>query len=139
MKIGIDNHYIQTHSTSPFLSVNTIKKAVSSYQSGIESGTFDSLFSVNALQTRLYTRTLQPINHNPSNLVRTQDLSTIYEENSAFYCFSGKSFQSNLHRIGQKPNVFIMARNSIESIDVDDMDDWRFAENVYKVNTFQND
>jgi len=42
----------------------------------------DSLFTVNKIQTRFYRANMEAINHDPSNLIRTQDLEEWYEENS---------------------------------------------------------
>ena len=87
--LGIENDFMQTHSTNPFLTSKTIQKATEMYLSGKSSGAFDSLFSANELKTRLYDKDMAPLNHSPAELIRTQDLETIYEENSNFYFFSG--------------------------------------------------
>ena len=49
-------------------------------------------FTVNAIQTRFYTKNGKPINHNPKKLIPTQELDKIYEENSNLYIFSKESF-----------------------------------------------
>lgn len=130
--MGHDNDFMQTHSTNPFLKAETIRKATEMYREGQASGALDSLFAANVLKTRLYDKDLMPINHNPSVLGRTQDLDVIYEENSNFYFFSGESFRKNNHRIGQNPRVYPMNRSAIESLDVDDLLDWGFAESLLK-------
>jgi len=130
--LGIENDFIQTHSTNPFLTSKTIQKATEMYLSGKSSGAFDSLFSVNELKTRLYDKDIAPLNHSPAELIRTQDLETIYEENSNFYFFSGEVFQKNNHRIGLKPQVYPMNRSAIETLDVDNQSDWNLAESLLK-------
>ena len=130
--LGHDNDFMQTHSTNPFLRAETILSAAAMYREGKESGGFDSLFAVNSIKTRLYDKDLRPLNHNPAILGRTQDLDVIYEENSNFYFFSGESFLRHSHRIGRRLRVFAMNRNSIESLDVDDLSDWEFAEVLLK-------
>jgi len=134
--LGLDNHYFQTHSTSPFLSSQTIVSAVKKYYTLKDEGTFDSIFSVNLLQTRLYDENLVPINHDPDRLVRTQDLDLIFEENSNFYIFSGKSFVLRNNRIGMNPNPFVMNRNRFESLDIDTKVDWLFAEKIVSMDVF---
>lgn len=129
---GVDNDYMQMHSTSPFLSPETIVSAVRLYTEQKKAGTLDSLFSVTAMHTRLYDKDLQPINHDPKILVRTQDLDVVYEENSAFYLFSGESFLANDHRIGCLGKAFPMARSSIECLDIDEMNDWLLAEKIVR-------
>ncbi len=130
--LGLEHDFLQTHSTNPFLTRETLLKATETYIEGKRDGRYDSLFAVNAIRTRLYDKDVKPLNHNPSVLGRTQDLDVIYEENSNFYLFSGASFMRNNHRIGQTPQVFSMTRNSIESLDVDDLSDWEFAESVLR-------
>ena len=130
--LGLKNDFIQTHSTNPFLTSQTIQKATEMYLDGKASEKFDSLFSANAIQTRLYDKNLTPINHNPIELIRTQELETIYEENSNFYFFSGEIFQKSNHRIGLKPQVYPMNRSSIETLDVDNQSDWNLAEALLK-------
>ena len=130
--LGIENDYFQTHSTNPLLTAETVKAALLQYKAGKLSAQHDSLFSVNALNTRLYDKDLKPLNHNPEVLIRTQDLDVIYEENSNFYIFSGESFFSNKHRIGRTPTPYVMSRNSLEGIDIDEPSDWDFAEIIIK-------
>jgi CMP-N-acetylneuraminic acid synthetase len=127
-RLGIKNDYIQTHSTNPLLRASTIERALKEYFDGKSAGKLDSIFSVNALHTRLYDSKLQPINHSPDKLIRTQDLDVVYEENSNFYIFSGHSFLVSTHRIGTSPMPFMMSRRSLESLDIDDAADWDFAE-----------
>lgn len=126
--LGIENDFLQTHSTSPFIKPETIIRASEAYAAGKSTGRHDSVFAVNAITSRLYDKDLKPLNHDPSDLIRTQDLDVIYEENSNFYIFSGASFLRANRRIGQTPQVFSMNRNAIESLDVDDLSDWEFAE-----------
>ena len=130
--LGKEHHYFQTHSTNPLITVKTINAAVHQYQTGILNQSFDSLFSVNALRTRLYDKALRPVNHDPLVLERTQDLDIMYEENSNFYIFSGKSFNTKQHRIGSKPDLFIMDRNNREGLDIDEKSDWDLVEMIIK-------
>jgi len=130
--IGVDHDYMQMHSTSPFLSPATIESAVKVYSEQKMAEALDSLFSVTEVYSRLYDRNLRPINHDPQILARTQDLNVVYEENSVFYLFSGESFLANNHRIGKLGKSFPMARNSIECLDIDDMNDWLLAEQIVR-------
>lgn len=130
--IGIGHDYMQTHSTSPFLSPKTIVSAVTEYREQKIAGSLDSLFSVSEIHSRLYTKDLCPINHDPHVLGRTQDLEVVYEENSAFYLFSGESFMANDHRIGRFAKIFPMPKNSLECLDIDEIEDWVFAEQILK-------
>ena len=122
-------HFLQTHSTNPLLQSSTIDSAIKTYLKNLNQ--FDSLFSVTRLQTRLYWRDGSPINHNPNELLRTQDLPPVYEENSNFYIFSKKSFvDAGESRIGLKPQMFEI--NRLEAVDIDEPEDWEIAEFFYK-------
>lgn len=116
--------YLQTHSTNPLLEADTISKALSIYIKNLPE--CDSLFSVTALQTRLYDKNQQPINHDPNTLMRTQDLDPIYEENSNLYIFSGGSFHANNQRIGKNPYMYSIPAK--EAIDIDELIDFEIAD-----------
>ena len=119
--------YLMTHTTNPLLSAETIRNALDTFAntSGI-----DSIFTVNRYQTRFYRSDLSPVNHDPENLIRTQDLEPWYEENSSLYIFTRDSFLKTNARIGEKPMMFQMRR--LESVDIDEEDDWIMAEALLK-------
>ena len=116
--------YLMTHTTNPLLTANTINNAL--VQFGENNNTSDSLFSVNKIQTRFYRKDLSPVNHDPDNLIRTQDLETWYEENSCIFVFSKESFSKTAARIGKSPMMFVTP--PLESIDIDEPEDWVLAE-----------
>lgn len=121
--------YIQTHSTNPLLDVSSIDRALSKMLEISTSN--DSIFSVTKIQTRFYDINAKAINHNPQELVRTQDLPPIFEENSCFYIFTKNSFkQSGGKRIGLRPLMFEI--DKIEAIDIDNIEDFIIAEAVHK-------
>ena len=97
--------YLMTHTTSPLVASNTIKRALNVYDNSINDGKFDSLFGVTKFQTRFYKSDSSPVNHDPKNLIRTQDLEPWYEENSSLYLFSKQSFSSTDARIGANPFI----------------------------------
>lgn len=116
--------YIQTHATNPLLKSETIARALKQFVE--KEDEFDSVFSVNQFQSRFYDKNVNAINHNPNELLRTQDLDPIYEENSNFYIFTKESFFSVNKRIGLKPLIYPMSR--MESIDIDDQFSFHLAE-----------
>jgi len=118
------DYYLQTHSTNPLLRSETIDRAVDAFLKVLP--TVDSLFSVTALQTRLYDEQGQAVNHNPKELLRTQDLPPIYEENSCIYIFSRDSLAEHAHRIGSRPLMFPMPRE--EAWDIDEELDFQIAD-----------
>ena len=113
--IGADL-YLQTHSTNPLLQAGTISKAILTYLEKERSG-YDSLFSVTRLQTRLYDQTGKALNHNPGELIQTQDLPPLYEENSCIYLFTEAGLKDNGHRIGSSPYLFEISADEAWDID----------------------
>lgn len=120
--------YLMTHTTNPLLSAGSVRKALARYNSALTRGEGDSLFTVNRFQTRFYREDGSAVNHDPNNLVRTQDLEPWFEENSNLYIFSIDSFAATGARIGRKPLMFETPR--LESFDIDDQTDWDLAELV---------
>jgi CMP-N-acetylneuraminic acid synthetase len=116
--------YLQTHATNPLLKAETIAEALKKFVESEEQ--FDSLFSVNRFQSRFYNEKGEAINHNPKELIRTQDLLPLYEENSNFYIFTKASFNRDAKRIGQRALMFEMSK--IEAIDIDDEFSFKLAE-----------
>lgn len=123
------DYYVQTHSTNPLLTPQTLKSGCRKFMDGL--GIYDSLFSVTKLQTRLYDKNGHAVNHNPDHLIRTQDLEPLYEENSNFYIFSRTSFEKKHTRIGEKAQFLEM--DSLEAIDIDNENDFLLAEQLYKL------
>jgi len=120
--------YLQTHSTNPLLHSSTITGAIEFFLKNHPS--YDSLFSVTKIQTRLWDELTRPINHNPAILLRTQDLPSIYEENSCLYIFSRDILEERHNRIGQRPLMFEI--DPIEAWDIDVESDYTIAEVLYK-------
>ena len=117
-------YFIQSHSTNPLVKGKTIEAAVEIFFANMDQ--YDSLFSVTALQTRLYDGDYNALNHDPNKLIKTQELPFIYEENSCIYVFSRKSFIENKNRIGAKPYLFPI--NRCEAVDIDEKFDFFLAE-----------
>jgi CMP-N-acetylneuraminic acid synthetase len=125
-----DDNFIQTHSTNPLIKSNTISQALSDYEKYLEK--YDSVFSVTRLQTRLYWEDGKTINHNPEELLRTQDLPPVFEENSNFFIFSKSSFKkAGNKRIGSLPKMFEV--NKLEALDIDEPEDFLLAEAAQKI------
>ncbi len=120
--------YLMTHTTNPMLSPASIGAALAMYRDGVAKGSADSLFSVNKIQTRFYRADVSAVNHDPDNLIQTQDLEPWFEENSCLYIFSPASFARTGARIGASPMMFVTP--GLESVDIDTPDDWDLASAV---------
>lgn len=116
--------YLQTHSTNPLLKSATISMAINQLCDNMPA--YDSLFSVTKLHTRFWDQLTRPINHNPSILLRTQDLPPIFEENSCIYLFQKNTLIERRNRIGERPMMFEVDRS--ESFDIDEELDFLLAD-----------
>ncbi len=123
-----ESFFLQTHSTNPLLRTATLEKAIEYFFD--HQDRYDSLFSVTRLHTRLYWADGKPINHDPNELLRTQDLPPVFEDNSSFYIFSKEAFYSaGKRRIGRRPRMFEVPR--LEAVDIDEPADFLIAEAIY--------
>ncbi len=121
-------HYLQTHSTNPLLQAGTLSKAIQAFYAQIPE--HDSLFGVTRLQTRLWDQLGKPINHDPEELLRTQDLPPVYEENSCVYIFSRETLLARRNRLGERPFMFEIPAN--EAWDIDEELDFIVADLLYR-------
>jgi CMP-N-acetylneuraminic acid synthetase len=124
--------YLQTHATNPLLRPETISQATQTLLANYP--TFDSLFSVTRLQTRLWDGLGRAINHNPAILLRTQDLPPVYEENSCIYIFTRETLVTKRNRLGERPYMFEI--DPAEAWDIDDELDFQIAEFLMAETTF---
>ena len=120
--------YLQTHSTNPLLKAETISQGIKTFFT--EFPKYDSLFSVTRLQTRLYFKDGQAINHDPTVLIQTQDLPPVYEENSCLYLFTRENLIRKHHRIGDKPFMFEI--DKAEAWDIDEELDFEITNFLMK-------
>lgn len=119
--------YLQTHSTNPLITVETVNRAVDAFFANYPA--YDSLFSVTPYKTRLWDPLTRPVNHNPNILLRTQDLIPLYEENSCLYIFNGDTLRQTRNRLGARPLMFEMS--PFEAIDIDEEINFAVAEAVF--------
>jgi CMP-N-acetylneuraminic acid synthetase len=116
--------YLQTHSTNPLVRADTFSQAIQILTGLYPS--YDSLFGVTRLQSRLWDGLGRAINHNPAILLQTQDLPLVYEENSCIYLFTGENLQRRRNRLGERPYLFEIDRD--EAWDIDEEIDFRLVE-----------
>ena len=123
--------YVQTHSTNPLLSLDSLNNALKIFKKNFPI--YDSLFSVTKKQSRYWDSMSRPINHNEKILMRTQDLPPIYEENSCIYIFERDLLIQNRNRIGSRP--FLFELKALEAIDIDEEIDFYLAERIFEIET----
>jgi len=107
--------------TSPFIKPATIQEMI--YQ--IENNGFDSAFAATEAQTFCWFNN-KPLNYNPSNVPRTQDIEPVIIEASSLYIFQKELFKTNKRRIGFNPYIKIV--DTFEGWDIDTLDDLKMAE-----------
>jgi len=121
--------YLLTHCTNPLLKIDTLDKAIKTYI--MNSNINDSLFGVSTLHKMFWDVDVNPINHNPSKLIRTQDITPLYEENGNIYIFTKKVLDENNRRIGKNPYMFEVPKD--ESFDIDEMIEFKIAESFHRI------
>jgi len=117
--------FLMTHATNPLISAKTFVKAIEIFKSR-DRAEYDSLYSATKIQGRFYYEGSLAINHDPNELLRTQDLPPVYLENSCLYVFEKDIFLKTHTRIGKKPILFETPQ--LESVDIDTEDDWIMAD-----------
>ena len=121
--------YLQTHSTNPLLKSETVSKAIQTFNEKYPK--HDSLFSVTRWQTRFYDQDGNAVNHDPNELIQTQDLPPMYEENSCIYIFTRENLIAKRHRISDNPLMFEIPR--LETVDIDEESDFQIADILKKI------
>ena len=117
------DYFLQTHSTNPIIKTETIDKSIETFFSQTKH---DALFSVTEIKQRFYWPDGKGVNHDPMKLARTQDLLPVYHENSCFYIFSRETNLKTKSRLGTNPLMYAIDR--LEAADIDDMEDFYWAE-----------
>jgi len=115
--------YVLLHVTSPFITNNTISICINN----VKNKNYDSAFSAKKIKGFLWENK-QAINFDPSNIPRTQDLKSIYEETSSIYVFKKYIFIDYNRRVGF--NSYIHIAKFKEQIDIDTIDDFNLAEKL---------
>ena len=118
---------IQTHSTNPLLPASTFEEALRIFR----EEDCDSVFTVTRLQQRLWDGDAKPVNHDPAELIRTQDLPPLYIENSCAFVFSRELILSTGSRIGSSPRM--VETDPTDSLDIDEESDFLVAESIWKM------
>ena len=116
--------YVMTHTTAPFISSESIEKGLNA----VLSGEYDSSFAAKKLQDFIW-KDGKPFNYELNNIPRTQDLEPLFEETSGFYIYRSEVMTKLNRRIGDKP--FITEVGDIESIDIDEPEDFEIADAVF--------
>ncbi len=115
--------YVLAHTTSPFLSRESVERGVEA----IRSGEHDSAFTAQRVQTFCWFRG-EPLNYDLADVPRTQDMEPVWVETSGFYMFRRELFLEEGRRIGHDP--LIVEVSPIEAVDIDEPQDFELAEAI---------
>ena len=117
--------YAVCHCTSPFVSVEHFEECVAA----TKSREYDSSFTAEKLQHLMWTDKNEPLNFDPTNVPRTQDLPVYYNEVSAAYVFKKEVYEKYKRRIGIKPHITEVS--GVECVDIDYPEDFEIANAIY--------
>lgn len=116
--------YVLTHATAPFLRACSIDKAVAE----VKTRCYDSALAVRKMQEFLWDDQ-KPVNYNPLQIPRTQDLPTMYVETTGLYVFTREVIQNKKCRIGEHP--FLLEVSPVEATDINNPIDFEIASAIY--------
>jgi CMP-N-acetylneuraminic acid synthetase len=115
--------YILAHATSPYIKKETIENAIKKI---LDEG-YDSAFCAEKKQTFVWYND-HPLNYDLKSIPRTQEINPVFIETSAFYMFKREIWIENKQRIGFNPYIAVV--DQIEGVDIDNPEDFKFAEIV---------
>lgn len=113
--------YIALCTTSPFTKAETLRNALRK----VLNEKYDSAFSAKKQQTFAWYKG-SPINYDPQDIPRTQDMEPVFIETSSFFIFSKELWVKYGRRIGFHP--YIQEVDAIEAVDIDTVEDLEFAQ-----------
>ena len=123
--------YIMGHITSPFTSKSSIEAGLNA----VKSGEYDSAFAAKKFQDFLWQDN-KPLNYKLDDIPRTQDLPLMLQELTGFYICRRNIITEMNRRIGNHP--FIVETGEIESIDIDEPEDFVIADAVFNYSVLSN-
>lgn len=128
------DHILWTHVTSPFTDELRYSESIKTYLKNISenSGVYDSLMSGRIINSFLWDSRCNNIFNTSSQVKwpRTQDLTKLFEIDSAIFLASREIYLREDDRIGKNPYLF--EQDLISSVDIDWEEDFILAEQLYK-------
>jgi CMP-N-acetylneuraminic acid synthetase len=116
--------YVLSHATAPFLKAESIEKGLYN----VINNRYDSALSVQKLQEFLW-KAGKPYNYDLTNIPRTQDIEPLYKETSGVYIYNKDLIVNHNRRIGYNP--YLIEVSKIESIDIDEFEDFEIANAIF--------
>lgn len=114
--------------TTPLMRKESYEKGIAKFLE-LEGEGFDSVTSCTVLKEFLYVDG-KPLNYDPSNQVRSQDLPNIFVLNYGYSILFRESMIKNKNIVGKNPCFVPISK--VESVDIDDLEDFFIAETLYE-------
>lgn len=118
-----------TNTTSPLVSDKTLEKAIKEYWEKVENGPFKSLNTCHIIKEFLWLNG-KPINYDPDNKPRSQDLPEILSLDSATDIIECSQMIKDRSFVSSNPFLFVV--DDIEGKEVDWQNDFDICEMLYK-------
>lgn len=120
----VSDFYLLAHATSPFTQAPTLQSMIETFS---DSSLYDSAFTGSYLNSFIW-QDKQPVNFDPKNIKRTQDMSPFFVENVGGYLFSKDDIMSSGRRVGKHPLLWEVPQ--VETVDIDNQLDYEFAKSI---------
>ena len=122
-------HIIYMPVTSPLLNDNTLNDCISLYFEEVSAMDYDSVVTTTAIKEYLWEGE-KPVNYDPLNHPRSQDLPDIYALNFAVNILRRETMTRKKNILGDR--FAAVEIDKIESIDIDEEDDFVIAEILFE-------
>jgi N-acylneuraminate cytidylyltransferase len=120
-------HILFTHVTNPLCDSNEYQSAISLYNT--LTSEHDSITTINFLRDFIYTPEGVPLNFDPLNKPRSQDLPKYFKLNHAISILPKQTMIAQKNIVGTAP--FFLEISDIAATDIDTFLDFQVAEFVY--------
>ncbi len=111
--------------TTPTVTASDFVNARKKY----EGESADSLVTAVPFSRFIWSDSGEPLNYDPQNRPRRQDMQPQFLENGSFYFTNTTLFEDQKCRLGGKISVYGMSENTM--IEIDEPDDWIKAESAF--------
>tara|TARA_B100000900_G_scaffold341981_1_gene305219 strand:+ start:3374 stop:4048 length:675 start_codon:yes stop_codon:yes gene_type:complete len=116
--------FILAQTTSPLIRKSSFERSIKDYFEG-----FNSVNSV-SLEKKFLWKDNKPLNYQIDNTPKSQDLPEIFSLNFGITIIDKKIMYETGNVVGDRPKFIVL--DNKESVDIDDMLDFEFAEHLYK-------
>ena len=121
-------HFLYSPPTGPFISAQTIEKAISTYRDLPDP--YDGVTTVGLVKEHLWLNG-KPLNYDVKSSPNSQDLPDIYNITYGASLISRELMIEYRNVVANNP--YCMVLNEREQVDIDTMMDFNFAEYLYKI------